>query len=425
MSESKTTPIRATTAHPLSADGFKQITVITMGSVDSGKSTIIGVLSSNILDDGDGSARATVMVHPHEHASGNTSDKAYLSYQEGKRIFTFVDLAGHERYLRTTIAGIASTNSDLAVCCIRDKVTNMTIEHLKLAISLDIPIIIIFTKIDMVPKRDCDANLKQVKAWLRSRKKRVFALKNVGDYQTICNNKRFIPVIAVSNTTGKGVSLLRSILALVPKSSKAFLKCFTIDGKYVVQGYGMVVSGLVGEHVKKNDKLYLGPFRSGEFIPVHVRTIHNDFRLFVDELEPGCRGCLSLRMPSELRSQVHIGMILRQQPPDTGVCCRFQAVLWILHHDTTITSGYQAFVNCGLVSGTVTFTDIRAVTSKYNGFNGDELQKLDVARSGQRILVTMEFLNNAVNYILPNQSIVFREGKTRGTGVVTKVFELN
>lgn len=44
-----------------------------IGNVDSGKSTLIGVLTNAILDDGRGAARAQVLKHRHEQENGRTS----------------------------------------------------------------------------------------------------------------------------------------------------------------------------------------------------------------------------------------------------------------------------------------------------------------------------------------------------------------
>lgn len=43
-----------------------EIGIAVVGSVDSGKSTLIGTLISNKLDDGNGSNRALVSAHNHE-----------------------------------------------------------------------------------------------------------------------------------------------------------------------------------------------------------------------------------------------------------------------------------------------------------------------------------------------------------------------
>ena len=49
------------------------VRVAVVGNVDSGKSTLIGVLTGGQLDNGRGLARARVFVHAHELANGRTS----------------------------------------------------------------------------------------------------------------------------------------------------------------------------------------------------------------------------------------------------------------------------------------------------------------------------------------------------------------
>ena len=55
-----------------------EIRIGVLGNVDSGKSSTIGVITKNILDDGKGYARSLVMRHPHEKESGRTSDISQL-----------------------------------------------------------------------------------------------------------------------------------------------------------------------------------------------------------------------------------------------------------------------------------------------------------------------------------------------------------
>lgn len=47
-----------------------------VGNVDSGKSTLVGVLTKGILDDGRGSSRLRVFNYPHEITNGRTSSVA-------------------------------------------------------------------------------------------------------------------------------------------------------------------------------------------------------------------------------------------------------------------------------------------------------------------------------------------------------------
>lgn len=50
-----------------------ELRVALIGNVDSGKSTLVGVLTRSILDDGRGFARSKVFKHLHEQDSGRTS----------------------------------------------------------------------------------------------------------------------------------------------------------------------------------------------------------------------------------------------------------------------------------------------------------------------------------------------------------------
>ena len=54
-------------------DDESDVRVAVIGNVDSGKSTLIGVLTSAALDDGRGAARSLVLRHRHERENGRTS----------------------------------------------------------------------------------------------------------------------------------------------------------------------------------------------------------------------------------------------------------------------------------------------------------------------------------------------------------------
>jgi GTPase len=50
-----------------------EVRVAIIGNVDSGKSTMVGVLTRSMLDDGRGLARSKVFKHGHEESTGRTS----------------------------------------------------------------------------------------------------------------------------------------------------------------------------------------------------------------------------------------------------------------------------------------------------------------------------------------------------------------
>ena len=107
----------------------RNIRVAVVGNVDAGKSTMIGTLTSSLLDDGRGSSRTSIMKHRHEIESGRTSTASthLMGFRstgeaiagrdpvranrrktedevarESYRVITLMDLAGHEKYLKTT-----------------------------------------------------------------------------------------------------------------------------------------------------------------------------------------------------------------------------------------------------------------------------------------------------------------------------------
>ena len=102
---------------------------VVVGNVDAGKSTLIGTLTSGILDNGRGSARINVARHKHEIESGKTSDisSRILRFPNGKTV-TLIDLCGHEKYFTTTATGIAGMMPDYAIVVISPTrgILNMT-----------------------------------------------------------------------------------------------------------------------------------------------------------------------------------------------------------------------------------------------------------------------------------------------------------
>ncbi|HDJ89912.1 MAG TPA: GTP-binding protein, partial [Thermoprotei archaeon] len=141
------------------------ITIPVLGNVDSGKSTLISVLCTGKLDDGRRGAMVKIARYLHEVVSGRTSsisshhlgfdrDGKVINYKiadplneaeiflKSNKIITFIDLAGHERYLKTTIRGVTSRTPDyiLLVVAANMGLLKMGKEHLGISIALKIPV---------------------------------------------------------------------------------------------------------------------------------------------------------------------------------------------------------------------------------------------------------------------------------------------
>lgn len=115
---------------------FLDLRVAVLGNVDSGKSTLLGVLTQGELDNGRGRARLNLFRHLHEIQSGRTSSISFeilgfnskgevVNYSDSRtaeqicesssKMITFIDLAGHHKYLHTTIFGLTSYCPDCAL----------------------------------------------------------------------------------------------------------------------------------------------------------------------------------------------------------------------------------------------------------------------------------------------------------------------
>lgn len=130
--------------------------VAVCGSVDSGKSSIVGVLtaSTNMLDDGNGSARKLVAKHPHEISSGRTSDIStrICNMPNSPEAITLVDLCGHENYFKTTTYGVSGQFPDYGFLIVSANrgILPMTKQHMRLLLSLSVPFVVIVTHSDMI-----------------------------------------------------------------------------------------------------------------------------------------------------------------------------------------------------------------------------------------------------------------------------------
>ena len=141
---------------------------LTAGSVDDGKSTLIGRLlydSESILADqlealqtsnrknDDGSIDLAILTDglKAEREQGITIDVAYKYFQTDKRKFIIADTPGHIQYTRNMVTG--ASNADLAIILVdaRNGVVEQTIRHSFLVSLLEIPhVVVCLNKMDMV-----------------------------------------------------------------------------------------------------------------------------------------------------------------------------------------------------------------------------------------------------------------------------------
>jgi len=384
------------TLQPTSHSTPKEITISVVGSVDAGKSTLVGVLTQNNLDDGNGKMRTSLFNYRHELESGRTSSIGHAFIKNDTRVVNFIDLCGHTTYLKTTMRGLASSYPDFAFVCIGSNITNITKEHIRVLLAMDLPFMFVMTKIDQTPADIIKQNIVMLKKFARDCNKRFFELTHVDQIDSICiqGRKQFIPFIKISNVTGDGLNLLRTMLEKIPPQPHTFPPVFSVQNIYKVPGFGIVVTGYTGVEIKKDDKLYIGPFGDGTYEMTRVRSIHNDYREFVEVLPAFSKGCLNIKWDSERRTDIRSGMVLSFNPVSSYKKFKAELVVFGGHH-TTIKKGSSAFCNCGAIREPIKFTQIP-----------------NVLRSGDVSNVEIEFMNHCY-FISPETPIFLREGSLR------------
>lgn len=411
---------------------FMEIRVAVVGNVDAGKSTLLGVLTHGELDNGRGHARQRLFRHKHEMESGRTSsvgndilgfdsvgkvvnkpDHGTLDWvkicEKSAKVITFIDLAGHERYLKTTVFGMTGHAPDFGMLMIGANagIVGMTKEHLGLALALSVPVFVVVTKIDMCPQNVLQENLKLLCKVLKSQgcRKVPVMVRSQDDVVLSATNfvsQRLCPIFQVSNVTGDNLDLLKMFLNLLTTRMGGMEKLpaeFQIDDTYSVPGVGTVVSGTCLQGViRLNDTLLLGPDALGHFTPIAIKSIHRK-RMNVGQVQGGQTASFALKKIK--RSQIRKGMVLVSPELNPKACWEFDGEIVVLHHPTTISSRYQAMVHCGSIRQTASILSM----SK------------DMLRTGDKARVRFRFIKHP-EYLRAQQRLVFREGRTKAVGNV-------
>ncbi|KAJ6625636.1 GTP-binding protein 1 [Mycena sp. CBHHK59/15] len=438
-----------------------------VGNVDSGKSTTLGVLTRGALDDGRGRARVGLFRHKHEIETGRTSSvgmeilgfgpsgapilpntanstdpdvirREKLGWEEisiqAAKIVSFIDLAGHERYLKTTLYGLTSGAPSCVILMVGANagLIGMSKEHLAIALALSVPVVVCITKIDMTPPNVLAETIKQVvkilkspgcrlascllgsPSWAKlcSRKTPVFvkSIETAVEISTAFGKDRLCPIFLVSNVTGEGLDFVRTFLNLLPSSETDHEKFavnqpleFSVTEVWSVPYVGTVVNGIIiNGSVKTGDAVLLGPDSNGNYLATVVKSMQRK-RAPVTTAEAG--QCVSLALKRVRRAAVRKGMVLvnKTDAPPRAVR-QFEGQVLILYHNTTLQKNYQAMLHCGAVRQTVRIIGMDAVC----------------LRTGDRATVQFEFISHP-EFIKEGMKLLFREGKTKGLGVITRL----
>ncbi|HYB97406.1 MAG TPA: selenocysteine-specific translation elongation factor [Vicinamibacterales bacterium] len=212
------------------------LVVGTAGHIDHGKSSLVHALTGIDPD-----------RLKEEKARGITIELGFAHTTIGDVNVAFVDVPGHERFVRTMLAGVGGIDCVLLIVAADESVMPQTREHFDICRLLRIPRgMVVLTKSD-VADAEMRALVRQDVAELVK-----------GSFLEAA------PVIEVSSTTGAGLDLLRGAIAAQaphvlhrPVEAAARLP---IDRAFSMKGFGTVVTGtLVAGTVAVEDELSVEP----------------------------------------------------------------------------------------------------------------------------------------------------------------------
>lgn len=242
--------------------------VATAGHIDHGKTLLVRTLTGTDTD-----------RLPEEKARGISIDLgfAYLPLPQGGLI-GFVDVPGHERFVRNMLAGVSGIDFALLIVAADDGVMPQTVEHLQILDLLRIPRgAVAITKTDRVDAARVEEVRAQVQALLAP---------------TLLAAAPLLPVSAVSGT---GIAelkdlLLREAAERGQRSAAGQHLRYAIDRAFSIAGSGTVVTGTVfNGSVKTGDRLVISP--AGREVRVRGIQIHGQS---AGQAEAGERCALNL-----------------------------------------------------------------------------------------------------------------------------------
>jgi elongation factor 1-alpha len=238
-------------------------------------------------------------------------------------------------------------------------------------------------------------------------------------------NPDIVPVISVSNKNGFNINNLHRIIYNIPQRDKFANQpskgtIVYLDGNFTVPGIGLVVSGMIKEGtIKVKQKMFLGPY-DGQFVPIIIRSIHNNLREDIQEIGPNIQGCFAIKFLETTipRANIKKGFVLIDNINNwkDNLVTSFVAKVKILHHSSAIETGYCPVVHCGPIKQSAYMKLLN--DNNTIGYNTVDYNSLKHSlKTGDNSIVVFTFARHP-ELIEENMIMFFRDGTTKGVGEV-------
>jgi selenocysteine-specific elongation factor len=246
---------------PVISSQMKSIVVGTAGHIDHGKTALVKALTGIDADRLEEEKRRGITIDlgfahldlPAAAGSGTHGDTVRIG---------FVDVPGHERFVRNMLAGVGGIDLVLLVIAADEAIKPQTREHFDILQLLGVPRgITVLTKSDAVDPETLGVVRLEVEEFLRG---------------TFLETPKS-PIIAVSSLTGAGLEELKRALLLGaaevrPRDSHAIAR-LPIDRVFTMKGFGTVVTGtLVAGALRREEELEVFP--AGRRVRIRGVQVH-------------------------------------------------------------------------------------------------------------------------------------------------------
>ncbi|KKZ68089.1 hypothetical protein EMCG_06301 [[Emmonsia] crescens] len=276
-----------------------QLHIAMAGPSAAGKSSLLGTLSTSALDNGRGKSRLSLLKHRHEIASGITSSIAQelIGYSlrddngteptpdvvnyasgnvtawndihaaaQGGRLVFLSDLPGSTRYIKSTLRGLVSWEPHYLLLCVPansqsdsskfdvPSEIDLALSYLDLCMKLELPVIVVVTKLDMATRSGIRQTLVQILSTIKLTGRKPIMLpaptetaeqevnlqrislsdqhdadKAIAAEGTDWTSK--VPIVITSSVTGAGIGKLHALLRSLPIPAKSSTRPISISGR--------------------------------------------------------------------------------------------------------------------------------------------------------------------------------------------------
>jgi selenocysteine-specific elongation factor len=224
---------------------MKSVIIGTAGHIDHGKTALVKALTGIDADRLEEEKRRGITIDlgfAHLELDAPNGEKLRLG---------FIDVPGHERFVRNMLAGVGGMDLVLLVVAADESIKPQTREHFEICRLLSIPRgITVITKADLVDEETLNVVRLEIEDFLR------------GSFLDAARS----PIVAVSALQGTGLEELKReiarLAAEVPARDTEALFRLPIDRVFSMKGFGAVITGtLIAGKIRKEEEVEILPSR--------------------------------------------------------------------------------------------------------------------------------------------------------------------